>query len=139
MKLIDSVIENNVILYCLPPHTTHLLQPLDILVYKPLKNHFSVITDSITLASVTHGATRITVNKTNFPILMKEAFEKTMFINMIISGFCTPGICPFNPEAILKERLMPLDDATVTVNQIQQATPSDKSAKQNSVITLATS
>ena len=98
-----------------------------------------MITDFITLASVTHGATRITVNKTNFPILMKEAFEKTMFINTIISGFCTPGICPFNPEAILKERLMPLDDATVTVNQIQQATPSDKSAKQNSVITLATS
>ena len=97
-----------------------------------------MITDSITLASVTHGATRITVNKTNFPILMKEAFEKAMFIN-IISGFYTPGICPFNPEAILKERLMPSDDATVTVNQIQQATPSDKSAKQNSVITLATS
>ena len=30
LKLIDSAIENNVILYCLPPHTTHFLQPLDI-------------------------------------------------------------------------------------------------------------
>ena len=44
LKLIDSAIENN-ILYCLRPHTTHLLQPLDILVYKPLKNYFSMITD----------------------------------------------------------------------------------------------
>ena len=34
---------------------------------------------------------------------------------------------------------MPSDDATVTVNQIQQATPSDKSAEQNPVKTPATS
>ena len=103
LKLIDSAIENN-ILCCLPPHTTHLLQPLDILVYKPLKNHFSMITDFIVLASVTHVATKIMLNKTNFPILFKEAFEKTMSTKMIISGFRISGICPFNPEAILKER-----------------------------------
>ena len=82
-----------------------------------------MITDFIVLASVTHGATKITVNKTNFPILFKEAFEKTMSTKTIISGFHTSGICPFNPEAILKERLMPSDDATGIVNQVQQATP----------------
>ena len=109
--------------YAKSPHTTHLLQPLDILVYKPLKNHFSTITDFIVLASVTHGPTKIMVNKTNFPILFKEAFEKTMSMKTIISGFHTSGICPFNPEAILKERLMPSDDATGIVNQVQQATP----------------
>ena len=76
LKLIDSAIENNVILYCLPPHTAHFLQPLDISVFKPLKNHFSTITDFIVLATETHGATQITVNKINFPILFKEAFEK---------------------------------------------------------------
>ena len=62
-----------------------------------------------------------------------------MSMKTIISGFRISGICPFNPEAILKERLMPSDDATVTVNQIQQATPSDKSAEQNPVKTPATS
>ena len=30
--LIDKAIENNVILLCLPPHTTHMLQPLDVAV-----------------------------------------------------------------------------------------------------------
>ena len=79
------------------------------------------------------------VNKTDFPILLKETFEKTMSMKTIISGFHTSGICPFNPEAILKERLIPSDDATVTVNLVQQATPSDKSAEQNPVITPATS
>ena len=137
-KLIDSAIENNVILCCLP-HTTHLNQQLDISVYKSLENHFSTITDFIVLASVTHGTTKITVNKTNFPILFKEAFEKTMSMKTIISGFRTSGICPFNPEAILKERLVPSDDATGIVNQVQQATPSDKSTEQNQAITPATS
>ena len=139
LKLIYSTIENNVILYCLPPYTTNLLQPLDISVYKPLKNQFSTITDFTVLASVTHEATKITVNKTNLPILFKEAFEKTMSMKTIISGFRTSGICPFNPEAILKERLMPSDDATGIVNQVQQATPSDKSTEQNQTITPATS
>ena len=134
-KLIDSAIENDFILYRLPPHTTHLLQPLDILVYKPLKNNFSTITDFIVLASVPHGPTKIMVNKTNFPILFKEAFEKTMSMKMIISGFRISGICPFNPEAILKERLMPSDDATGIVNQVQQDTPSDKSSNNTSNFT----
>ena len=53
LNVIDTARENNIILYCLPPHTTHILQPLDVSVYKPLKNHFSSITDFIILASVT--------------------------------------------------------------------------------------
>ena len=62
-----------------------------------------------------------------------------MSMKTIISGFRTSGICPFNPEAILKERLMPSDDATGIVNQVQQATPPDKSTEQNQAITPATS
>ena len=106
---------------------------------KPLKNHFSINTDFITLASVTHGATKVTVNKTNFPNLFKETFEKTLSMKTIISSFCKSRISPFNPEAILKERLMPSDDVTFAINQVQPATPSDKSAEQNSVKTPATS
>ena len=64
LNLIDSAIENNVILYCLPPHTTHL-QPLDISVFKPLKKHFSTITDfiiKITLYCTVYHLTQHTFN-----------------------------------------------------------------------------
>ena len=57
---------------------------------------------------------------------------------MNISGFCTLGICPFSLEAILKKKLMPSAAATSIVNQVQQATPSDKSTEQNTAITPAT-
>ena len=72
LDVIDAAIFNYIELYCLPPHTTHLLQPLDVSVYRPLKAHFSKITDSITLATVGQRE-RVTINKTNFPIIFREA------------------------------------------------------------------
>lgn len=33
--------ENNIILYCFPPHASHVLQPLDVAVYGPLKKHWN--------------------------------------------------------------------------------------------------
>ena len=57
---------------------------------------------------------------------------------MNISGFRTLGICPFSLEVILKKKLMPSAAATSIVNQVQQATPSDKSTEQNPAITPAT-
>ena len=35
MKLVEMAHKNNIILFCLPPHTTHKLQPLDIGVFGP--------------------------------------------------------------------------------------------------------
>ena len=52
VDLINAAIDNNIILYCLPPHTTHILQPLDVAVYRPLKVHYSGITDFITIVTL---------------------------------------------------------------------------------------
>ena len=34
LELVDLCRENSIILFCLPPHTTHALQPLDVSVFK---------------------------------------------------------------------------------------------------------
>ena len=39
--LIQFVIEHDIIVCCLPPHTTHETQPLDASVFKPLKKNWS--------------------------------------------------------------------------------------------------
>ena len=51
VRIIDFARANNVTLFCLPPHTTYLLQPLDVAVFSPLKKHFSNITDFIQIIS----------------------------------------------------------------------------------------
>ena len=53
IKVIDLLVEHGISLYCLPPHNTNILQPLDVSVFRPLKTKFSNITDLIKLASLT--------------------------------------------------------------------------------------
>ena len=117
LHLIDYASETNVILCCLPQHTTHKLQPLNLSLYKPLKNQFSSITDFIILVSVT-GNMKVIINKTNFPVIFREAFEKTMCPTMIISGYREAGIYPFNPDivrAAKKEQSILLIDMVFTL------------------------
>ena len=40
LDVVDLARSNDVILFCLPPHTSHALQPLDVAVFKSLKNNF---------------------------------------------------------------------------------------------------
>ena len=41
IETVEFARENDVHLLCLPSHTTHVLQPLDIGVFKSFKSHFS--------------------------------------------------------------------------------------------------
>ena len=40
---------NNIILFCLPPRTTHALQPLDVAVFKSLKDRYSKAVQSLSI------------------------------------------------------------------------------------------
>ena len=101
---IDICIENNTVLYCLPPHNTNVLQPLDVSVFRPFKNHFSKITDHIKIAMFMKP---ITINKTNFTIKLKDAFDKSVTMTTIQNKFRKCGIYPFDRNATDKSRLMP--------------------------------
>ena len=41
LNVIDLARENDVYLFCLPPHTAHALQPLDVSLFRSLKSHLS--------------------------------------------------------------------------------------------------
>ena len=65
IKSIDLCRNYFVHMYCLPPHATHIFQPLDAVIFHPLKTHFSRLTQQVKLATL-HWKNLINCNKTNF-------------------------------------------------------------------------
>ena len=68
----------------LPPHTTIVLQPLDVGLFRSLKANLSKVTDVVKMLSVTGDYQNI--NKTKFTAIFKEFFERSMSLATIKNG-----------------------------------------------------
>ena len=44
-QFLDYCLQNDIIPFCLPPHSTHLLQPLDVGLFSPLQRNYSSCLD----------------------------------------------------------------------------------------------
>ena len=94
-SVVHKAAENDIVLFCLPPHTTHLAQPLDRTCFSPLKQAWN---EECRLYMATNPGKK--VNRYNFTQLFARAWEKAMTPSNIASGFRATGICPFNRSAI---------------------------------------
>lgn len=88
---------HSVIIFCLPPHTTHEAQPLDISFFGPLKNNWSEVCHRFLQANPGKVITRF-----NFNQLFSQAWLKTCSPEIICSGFRRAGIIPFSPETLIQ-------------------------------------
>jgi hypothetical protein len=62
--------ENAIICLCMPPHTSHLLQPLDVGVFGPLKRAYGKLVEGIIVAGNNH------IDKEDFLHLYPSARER---------------------------------------------------------------
>ncbi|XP_065915821.1 uncharacterized protein [Dysidea avara] len=95
LEVCEYAKEQGVIMFCLPPHSTHVSQPLDTCVFKPLKSEWNKVAHNFQAKNP--GAR---ISKYNFPSLLKEAWEKAMISSNICVGFRNSGIYPFDPDKI---------------------------------------
>ena len=102
LDVIDLCRENGIVLFCLPPHTTHALQPLDVAVFKSLKDHFSK-----SVRALAFSKPNFVVSKRDFARVFKGPFERAFSITNIKSGFSKSGIFPFNPDAVATAKTVP--------------------------------
>ena len=93
--LIHYAREHDIILFCLPPHTSHESQPLDVSVFKPFKNNWQDACHNYMQSNPGK-----VVTKYQFSDLLNKAWNKTMTPSTICAGFRRSGVFPFNPEAI---------------------------------------
>jgi len=92
--------QNNILLFALPPHTTHVLQPSEI-PFAKLKKEYSKACEKY------HTNNGKIVTKHTFTKILGPIFVKTYIPLAICNAYRTTGIWPFNPSAISIDRLDP--------------------------------
>ena len=92
--IVRAAAQERVILFCLPPHTTHLSQPLDKGSFGPLKMFWRE--ECRRYLSENPGKV---VTRYQFSQLFSRAWYKGMSMSNCITGFKVTGVYPFNPYA----------------------------------------
>ena len=95
IEAIEFAKANSIHILCLPSHTTHILQPLDIGVFKSFKSHFS---KACTKYIVDHPGRVITPEI--LPSMVAEAWPLSFTQLNVMSGFRKSGIFPLNPSMV---------------------------------------
>lgn len=79
----------------LPAHTSHFLQPLDVVVFQPLKHFHAKAVDDATRRGCS------SFDKVEFLHAIDGIRKNTFKRNTILSAFRLTGLVPFNPSIVL--------------------------------------
>jgi len=86
---IAHCIDNDILLMILPPHSSHLTQPLDVGVFGPLKKHMAWEIEPLIRLGV------LRIQKVEWLTAFVRAHDKALCAKNILSGFRGTGIYPF--------------------------------------------
>lgn len=117
LDTINYASDHHVIMFCLPSHCTHRLQPLDVSFMKPVSSFYEKVVKSWLSSNpgrvVTHDI---------IPSFFSNALRAAAKPETIINGFRKSGIYPTNPNVFQEKDFAP---AEITKN--------NKEAKSNDV------
>ena len=116
--MIELAKENDVHLLCLPSHTTHVLQPLNVGVFSSFKHHVGLALNTLLRSSEGRVPT-----SEDIPAILSEAWSKSMTPVNLMSEFRKSGIHPLNPSYI-HERVFAPSIATCPSKQSKSPIPS---------------
>jgi hypothetical protein len=89
--------ENNIYTLCMPPYSSHLLQPLDISCFSPLKRAYSREVEALIRHHINH------ITKLKFLPAFKAAYVRSFTSANICSAFQGAGLVPLQPDAVLSK------------------------------------
>lgn len=87
--------EKGILLYYLPPHATHFLQPLDVVIFQPYKHWHAEAVDAATRTGC-YNITKVDF-LASLQSIRRQIFEK----NTVRSAFRKTRIIPWNPGPII--------------------------------------
>lgn len=112
--------EKRIITLCMPAHSSHLLQPLDVGCFSALKRAYKKQVVDFMRLGINH------IDKIEFLIAFKAARLEAMTASNIRSGFTATGLMPYDPEQVLctiSRPLTPPEILTVVHNVWVPETP----------------
>lgn len=110
LEFIREASLEGVVVFCLPPHTTHVAQPLDVSAFHSLKVYWDSECDKFMSAN---PCRLITIYQ--FSSIFSSAWEKAMIPQTIISGFKATGVFPLNRRAISIPGVNPLNNTPTAI------------------------
>jgi len=87
--------EKNIITVSMPPHSSHLLQPLDVGCFGPLKRAYGREIEGFMKLLVNH------ITKAEFLIAFQAAFSRVFTPENVQAGFRGAGLVPLNPDRVM--------------------------------------
>lgn len=101
IAVIEKALQHNITILKLPPHTSHILQPLDLAVFKPFKDAWD---QEMVKWQRTHNGQKLP--KDEFSRIVGKVWE-ALNPDIIKNGFAKSGIYPFNRDAVPEHKLDP--------------------------------
>ncbi|KAJ6436253.1 reverse transcriptase [Purpureocillium lavendulum] len=110
-EFVSFCIDHNIDLFPLPPHLTHLLQPLDVGVFGPYKHwHQHILHREVADGAYDFG-------KSDFLYHLQEMRNRTFKKTTILSAWEKTGLYPYNPLRVLDSLQDSLSSLTPKVNE----------------------
>jgi hypothetical protein len=109
--------EHSIITLCMPAHSSHILQPLDVGCFSPLKKAYAQQIEDMMRAHITH------ITKDDFFPAFHAAFNIAMTESNIQGGFRGVGLLPFNPEGVISTLDLKLKTPTPPSSRPSTAQP----------------
>ncbi|RFU25453.1 hypothetical protein B7463_g10893, partial [Scytalidium lignicola] len=95
--------QHKIVPICMPPHSSHILQPLDVTCFSVLKRMYGTQIEAKVRGKIQH------IDKEDFleiyPIVRQQTFKPTTIQN----GFAATGLVPYDPERVLAKLQVQVD------------------------------
>jgi hypothetical protein len=98
-EFIDHSIRHNIHLICLPSHSTHVLQPLDVGIFSPLRQFYGQEVEDFTRANSPYSS----IGKGDFYPMLSRVRRRAFTEKNIKSAWRATGLIPFNRLRVMSD------------------------------------
>jgi hypothetical protein len=96
-KFDQFCLDHQIVVICMPAHSSHLLQPLDVGYFSALKQAYGRSVEQLMGHGVNH------IDKHEFLPLYRQAREQALHQGNIRAGFAATGLVPYSPDRVLAQ------------------------------------